>query len=61
MAIGACISLLVGFIIAMNPQMTLINIWIFTGIALIIEGVFDAIAMVLLAREHKGTGKAIAA
>ncbi len=43
--ISAVISLLFGFIIAANPEMTLIGIWVFIGLTMIIEGIFDAVAM----------------
>lgn len=43
--IGAAISLLFGIIIAMNPEMSLVGVWAFTGITMIIEGVFDAFAL----------------
>ena len=44
-AISAGISLLFGYLIALNPGMTLMNIWVFTGITMIIEGVFDAASL----------------
>lgn len=46
-AISAGISLLFGFIIVLNPAMTFMSIWVFTGITLIIEGVFDAVSLFL--------------
>ena len=46
-AISAGISLLFGFIIVLNPGMTFMSIWVFTGITLIIEGVFDAASLFL--------------
>ena len=46
-AISAGISLLFGFIIVLNPGMTFMSIWVFTGITLIIEGVFDAVSLFL--------------
>lgn len=52
-AIGAGISILFGFIITLNPGMKLISIWIFTGITLIIEGAFDAAALILQFRHSK--------
>ena len=45
-AISAGISLVFGFIIASNPDMAFMDIWVFTGIALILEAVFDAFAMI---------------
>ena len=46
-AISAGISLLFGLIIVLNPGMTFMSIWVFTGITLIIEGVFDAVSLFL--------------
>ena len=46
-AISAAISLLFGLIIVFNSGMTFMSIWVFTGITLIIEGVFDAVALFL--------------
>ena len=45
-AISAGITLLFGFLIAFNPTMTMMSVWVFTGITLIIEGVFDAVLLV---------------
>ena len=45
--ISAAISLLFGFLIVANPTMQLIDIWIFTGIAMILEGVFSVVVMIL--------------
>lgn len=42
-AISAGITLLFGFLIIFNPGMTMMSIWVFTGITLIIEGILDAI------------------
>ena len=55
-AISAGISLLFGYIIALNPGMKLMSIWIFTGLTMIIEGVFDAAAMVVQLKKQKATG-----
>ena len=44
-----------GLIITLNPEMKLMGIWVFTGITLIIEGVFDAIALII---QHKYAPKA---
>lgn len=49
-AISAGITLLFGFLIAFNPTMTMMSVWAFTGITLIIEGFFDA---ALLAATYK--------
>ena len=50
MAISAGISILFGFLIALNPNMTIMSIWVFTGITMIFEGVFDFVAMYLTAK-----------
>ena len=52
-AISAGLSILFGFVIIFNPGMTMINIWVFTGVTMIIEGVLDAVALVVLARKKK--------
>ena len=44
-AISAGITLLFGFLIAFNPTMTMMSVWVFTGITLIIEGIFDAVLL----------------
>ena len=46
-AISAGITLFNGFIIVLNPGMAFMNILVFTGITLIIEGVFDAVSLFL--------------
>ncbi len=46
-AISAGISLLFGFLIAFNPYMTIMSIWVFTGITMLVEGVFDAVILVM--------------
>ena len=46
-AISAGISLLFGFIIVLNPGMAFMSIWVFTGVTLILEGVFDAVSLFL--------------
>lgn len=51
-AISAAISIAFGLIIATNAGMTFIGIWVFTGISLIVEGVFDAVALVLSLRNQ---------
>ena len=43
--ISAALSLLFGFIIVLNPTMSMMSIWAFTGITMIVEGVFDAVAL----------------
>ena len=51
LAISAGLSILFGFIIALNPGMTVVGIWVFTGVSMIIEGLFDAAALILNARK----------
>ena len=48
-AISAGLSVLFGFIIALNPEMTLMGIWVFTGISMIIEGIYDLVALAMMA------------
>ena len=43
--ISAALSLLFGFIIVLDPTMSMMSIWAFTGITMIVEGVFDAVAL----------------
>ena len=52
-AISAGISLLFGYLIALNPGMTLMSIWVFTGITMIIEGVFDAASLFVTFRKRE--------
>ena len=44
-AIGAGISIVCGIIVLFNPFASTVAIWIFTGITLIVEAVFDVIAL----------------
>ena len=44
-AISAAISIVFGFLITLNPEMTFMGIWVFTGISMIIEGIFDGIVL----------------
>ena len=46
-AISAGISIFFGFIVTLNPGMTLMSISVFTGLAMIIEGLFDAVAVAM--------------
>lgn len=52
-AISAGISLLFGYLIALNPGMTLMSIWVFTGITMIIEGLFDAASLFVSLRKRE--------
>lgn len=57
-AISAGISLLFGFLIAFNPNMTMMSIWVFTGVTMIIEGVFDAVALGMqIKNQHSEKGE----
>ena len=51
-AVSAGISLMFGYLIALNPGMTLMSIWVFTGITMIIEGVFDAVSLFVTFRNR---------
>ena len=53
-AIGAAVSILFGFIITLNPQMKMMGIWVFTGITMIVEGLFDAAALFVQMKESRG-------
>ncbi len=44
-AISAGITLVFGFVIVFNPNMTMMNIWVFTGFTMIQEGLFDIMAL----------------
>ena len=57
-AICAGISLLFGYIIVFNPDMTWIGIWVFTGITMIIEAVLDTISLVARGKQAKAKVKA---
>ncbi len=50
--IGAALTLVFGFVIVFHPDMKLVGVWAFTGVTLIVEGVFDCVALV--AQERKG-------
>ena len=56
-AISSGITLLFGFLIIFNPGMTMMSIWVFTGITLIIEGILDAALIFLQVQKQKETGK----
>lgn len=57
-ACSALIYLVFGFIIVLNPEMTLINVWIFTGVTMILEGIITAVCLFLLERERHELKKA---
>ena len=52
-ACSALIYLVFGFIIVLNPEMTLINVWVFTGVTMIVEGIITAVFLFLLERERR--------
>ena len=52
-ASSALIYLVFGFIIVLNPEMTLINVWVFTGVTMILEGIITAVCLFLLERERR--------
>ena len=53
LAISACISLIFGFIIVCNPNMAFMAVWVFTGVTMLIEGILDAIILVMQMRLAK--------
>ena len=57
-ACSALIYLVFGFIIVLNPEMTLINVWVFTGVTMIVEGIITAVCLFLLERERREAKKA---
>ena len=57
-ACSALIYLVFGFIIVLNPEMTLINVWVFTGVTMIVEGIITAVCLFLLERERHELKKA---
>ena len=46
--ICALLYLIFGFVIVLNPGMSWISVWVFTGIALIIEAVMEAVTIICL-------------
>ena len=52
-AVSAGLSLIFGYLIAFNPEMTWMSIWVFTGITMILEGIFDGVAMVTRQQNEK--------
>ena len=51
-AISAGITLIFGFMIVFNPNMTMMSVWVFTGLTMLLEGIFDAVALFL--QERRG-------
>ena len=47
-AISALIYLIFGFVIVIYPEMALISVWIFTGITMILEAIFNAVCIWML-------------
>ncbi len=52
-AISAGITLLFGFVIVFNPNMTLMSVWVFTGLTLVLEGIFDLVALFMQERSNQ--------
>lgn len=50
-ALSAVVSLVFGFIIVLNPNMALMSVWTFTGITLILEAIFDIVALFMVRDE----------
>ena len=49
-AISTGITLIFGFVIVFNPNMTMMSVWVFTGLTMLLEGIFDAVALFLQER-----------
>ena len=60
-AISAGISLLFGFIVVLNSDMAFMSIWVFTGITLILEGIFDAVLLIMQHRKAPAAAESTAA
>lgn len=52
-AISSGMTLLFGFLIIFNPGMTMMSIWVFTGVTLIIEGILDASLIFMQVQKRK--------
>lgn len=52
-AISAAISLICSVVVLKNPFATTATLWMFTGITLIVEAVFDGISMILNGKEKE--------
>ena len=52
-AISAVISIVCAVVILNNPFASTTALWVFTGISLLVEGVFDIVAMILDKRNKK--------
>ena len=50
-------TLLFGFLIIFNPGMTMMSVWVFTGITLIIEGILDGTLIFMQVQKQKETEK----
>ena len=46
----AALTIIFGFVIVFNPNMMLMSIWVFTGLTMILEGIFDAVALFMQER-----------
>ncbi len=51
-AISAGITLIFGFVIVFNANMTLMSVWVFTGLTMILEGIFDSVALFMQDHEN---------
>ena len=50
-AISSAVFLLCGFVTVLNPGMTAVSIWVFTGVAMIVEGALGVMSLVM--KKHK--------
>lgn len=52
-AISALLSVVCGIVIIMNPFSSTVALWMFTGISLIVEAVFDGVTLFFVDRKSK--------
>jgi len=52
-AVGAVSSILLALIIMLNPFSAAAHLWIFAGVSLIAEAIFDFITLVILRKTHR--------
>lgn len=57
-AISAVVSILCAIIIIRNPFASTAALWMFTGISMIVEAVFDAVALIFGTRKPKAAAEA---
>ena len=48
--ITAGVTFIFGMIIVCNPEMTMINVWVFTGVTMMIEGILNAVTAIILSK-----------